>query len=166
MSEPGGDPFSEISSGDALIPPERHPACKRREARPGFRMERKNLCFVTSEDVKEQAASGSNREGESTDAERRGGAARSSLEGPVMGLERRGCVVRPWPLANWKTGGAGGRGKAVQATAEHREPCDSRGSCTVLGAPGGEIPPGDSTKNEPATAGEGGSDKRKGQQPD
>jgi hypothetical protein len=20
----------------------------------------------------------------------------------VMGLERRGCVVRPWPLANWK----------------------------------------------------------------
>jgi hypothetical protein len=31
-------------------------------------------------------------------------------------------------------------------TAEHREPCDSRGSCTVLGAPGGEIPPGDSTR--------------------
>src|SRR5262249_23725871 len=23
-------------------------------------------------------------------------------KGPVMGLERRGCVVRPWPLANWK----------------------------------------------------------------
>ena len=30
------------------------------------------------------------------------------------------------------------------ATAEHREPCDSRGSCTVLGAPGGETPSGDS----------------------
>jgi hypothetical protein len=30
-------------------------------------------------------------------------------------------------------------------TAEHREPCESRGSRTVLGAPGGEIPPGDST---------------------
>jgi hypothetical protein len=30
-------------------------------------------------------------------------------------------------------------------TAGHREPCDSRGSCTVLGAPGGESPPGDST---------------------
>src|SRR5207248_10500463 len=43
-----------------------------------------------------------NREGESTEAGRRGGAARSSEEGPVMGLERRGCVVRPWPLANWK----------------------------------------------------------------
>ena len=49
-----------------------------------------------------EATSGVNREGESTEAGRRGGAARSSDEGPVMGLERRGCVVRPWPLANWK----------------------------------------------------------------
>jgi hypothetical protein len=30
-------------------------------------------------------------------------------------------------------------------TVEHREPCESRGSRTVLGASGGEIPPGDST---------------------
>src|SRR5439155_25802220 len=52
--------------------------------------------------VKGQAASGANREGESTEAERRGGAARSGVEGPVMGLERRGCVVQPWSLANWK----------------------------------------------------------------
>src|SRR5881397_2858089 len=37
-------------------------------------------------------------------------------------------------------------GLYVMATAEHREPCESRGSCTVLGAPGGEIPPGDSTR--------------------
>ena len=102
MSEPGGVPSSGISSGDALILPERHPACRRREARPGFRMERENLCFVTPPGVKGQAASGSNREGESTEAGRRGGAARSSVEGPVMGLERRGCVVRPWSLANWK----------------------------------------------------------------
>jgi hypothetical protein len=29
-------------------------------------------------------------------------------------------------------------------TAEHREPCESRGSRTVLGARGGEIPPRDS----------------------
>jgi len=28
--------------------------------------------------------------------------------------------------------------------AEHRKPCESRGSCTVLGARGGEIPPRDS----------------------
>src|ERR1700731_3639860 len=39
-------------------------------------------------------------------------------------------------------------GRYVMATAEHREPCDSRGSCTVLGAPEGEIPPGDSTNRK------------------
>ena len=31
-------------------------------------------------------------------------------------------------------------------TVEHREPCESRGSRTVLGASGGEIPPGDSSE--------------------
>jgi hypothetical protein len=36
-------------------------------------------------------------------------------------------------------------GSYVMATAEHREPCESRGSCTVLGARGREIPPRDST---------------------
>jgi hypothetical protein len=36
-------------------------------------------------------------------------------------------------------------GRYAMETAEHREPCDSRGSCTVLGAPGGETPSGDST---------------------
>src|SRR5262249_32280906 len=41
-------------------------------------------------------------------------------------------------------------GHYVMATAEHREPCDSRGSCTVLGAPGGEIPPGDSASTSNA----------------
>ena len=60
--------------------------------------------------VKGQAASGSNREGESTEAGRRGGAARSSVESPV-GLERRGCVVRPWPLANRKREGPVGKAK-------------------------------------------------------
>src|SRR5262249_59970925 len=39
-------------------------------------------------------------------------------------------------------------GRYVMAPAEHREPCDSRGSRTVLGAPGGEIPSGDSTNAE------------------
>ena len=37
---------------------------------------------------------------------------------------------------------------ACVPTVEHREPCKSRGSRTVLGAPGGEIPPGDSTNCE------------------
>jgi len=35
-------------------------------------------------------------------------------------------------------------GSYAMATTEHREPCESRGSCRVPGAPGGEIPPGDS----------------------
>ena len=33
-------------------------------------------------------------------------------------------------------------------TVEHREPYELRGSRTVLGAPGGEIPPGDSTTSD------------------
>src|SRR6266540_6826932 len=39
-------------------------------------------------------------------------------------------------------------GSYAMATAEHREPYESRGSRTVLGAPGGESPPGDSTKTD------------------
>src|SRR6516162_6053260 len=63
-----------------------------------------------------------------------------------------GCVTRPKAREIGSTGYAvpiqpsSPIGRYVMATAEHREPCDSRGSCTVLGAPGGEIPPGDSTK--------------------
>src|SRR6267143_5661781 len=96
MSKPGGDPSSGISSGDVLIRPERHPACRRREAQPGSCMERENLCS----DAKGEIASGSNREDQSTDAEHRDGAVRSRDEGPVMGLDRRGCVVQPRPRAN------------------------------------------------------------------
>jgi hypothetical protein len=96
MSKPGVDPTSGISSGGVMILPERHPACRRREPLPGSCTERENLRF----DAKGKATSGSNREGEITKAGRRGGAARSSEEGPVMGLERRGCVVQPRPSAN------------------------------------------------------------------
>ena len=65
-----------------------------------------------------------------------------------------GCVTRP------KGHGIGLHGFVVQiqlclligsyvmATAEHREPYELRGSRTVLGARGGEIPPRDSTKPE------------------
>src|SRR5450759_1123366 len=51
-------------------------------------------------DAKREVSSGQNREDESTDAEHRDGAARSSDEGPVMGPERRGCVVQLRPQAN------------------------------------------------------------------
>ena len=61
-------------------------------------MERENL----SSDTKGEIASGSNREDQSTEAEHRGGAARSRDEGSVMELDRRGCVVQPRPRANWR----------------------------------------------------------------
>ena len=107
MSKPWGDPSCGTSSGDALIRTERHPACRRREPRPGFRTERENLAG----DAKGKGASGSHREAESTDASERGGLPRSSDEGPVMGLERRRWVIaadlgqlvrREEPFVQWK----------------------------------------------------------------
>src|SRR5215510_3293196 len=89
LSKPGGDPSSGISSEDVLIPTERHPACRQREARPGFGTERENL----TGDAKGKGASGSNRKAESTDAPERGGPPRSSGEGSVMELKRRGWVI-------------------------------------------------------------------------
>ena len=47
-------------------------------------------------DDKGETQAGGPCEGEITDAWHRGGATRSSDEGPVMGLERRGCVVQLW----------------------------------------------------------------------
>ena len=44
-------------------------------------------------------------EGESTNAEHGGGAARSSDEAPVMGVERRGCIDRSYDLINHYVGG-------------------------------------------------------------
>src|ERR1700682_6200789 len=127
MSEPGGDPSSGISSGDALIRPERHPACRRREARSGFAMERENL----TGDAKGKGASGSNREAESTDAPERGGLPRSSDETSVMAVERRGWVIaadlgqlvrREEPFVRWK----------AAAFARWHEPDDARVSSPDL----------------------------------
>ncbi len=65
-----------------------------------------------------------------------------------------GCVARPKGRETGLTGYAGPIqrslpiGSSVMEAAEHREPCESRGSRTVLGARGGEIPPRDSTKPE------------------
>jgi hypothetical protein len=44
--------------------------------------------------------------GESTDAEHRGGATRSSLEVSVMEMERRGCIDRLYKVVNHSMGGA------------------------------------------------------------
>src|SRR3954447_847912 len=49
-------------------------------------------------DVKGEIQAVHHRKGESTDAEHRGGDARSRDEGPVMGLDRRGVVIGLYPL--------------------------------------------------------------------
>jgi hypothetical protein len=51
-------------------------------------------------DAKGAIQAGGPREDRSTDAGHRGGAARSSDEGSVTELERRGCVVQLWPRVN------------------------------------------------------------------
>src|SRR5438552_12076029 len=62
-----------------------------------------------------------------------------------------GCVGRPRGREIGLTGYAEqiqrslATGSSAMETAEHREPYESRGSRTDLGAPGGESPPGDST---------------------
>src|SRR5262245_20068081 len=64
-----------------------------------------------------------------------------------------GCVTRPKGREIGLSGFAAQiqlyslTGSYVMATAEHREPYESRGSRTVLGARGGEIPPRDSTNS-------------------
>jgi hypothetical protein len=92
MPKPGGDPSSGISSGDVLRLPERHPACRWREAQPGSCAERENLVG----DGKGKGASGANREAESTDAPGRGGLLRSSDEAGVMLVERRERAIAIW----------------------------------------------------------------------
>src|SRR5580700_11494369 len=62
-----------------------------------------------------------------------------------------GCVAKPRGRETGLTGYAEPiqrslpTGSSAMETAEHREPYESRGSRTDLGAPGGESPPGDST---------------------
>jgi hypothetical protein len=100
MSKPGGDPSSGISSEDVLIPTERHPACRQREARSGSGTERENL----DGDAKGKGTSGSNREADSTDAPGRGGLLRSSDEGEGSGPSPLARVnrQREEPDVQWK----------------------------------------------------------------
>ena len=64
--------------------------------RPGFIEERGNL----SPRCQGRNASGGNRKRERTDAGHRGGVTRSRVEGSVMGLDRRGGVVRLYYVSN------------------------------------------------------------------
>ena len=127
MSKPRGGTSFGISSGDVLILPERHPACRRREARSGSGTERENLAG----DGKGKGTSGANREAESTDAPERGGLPRSSDEAAVMVVEQRGWVIaadlgqlvrREEPFVQWK----------AAAFVRWHEPDDARVSCPDL----------------------------------
>ena len=66
------------------------------------------------------------------------------------GASSRTCGAKPKGHETGLTGYAAPHqgslpiGSYVMETAEHREPCESRGSRTVLGEPGGESPPGHS----------------------
>jgi len=51
-------------------------------------------------DVKGEVQAERHREDESTDAGHRGGAVRSRVEGPVMGLDQRDGVVRCYSMGN------------------------------------------------------------------
>src|SRR5262245_54772700 len=126
MSKPGAGPTPGISSEDVLIPTERHPACRRREARPGSGTERENLAG----DGKGKGASGSNREAESTDAPERGGPLRSSEEGSVMGLSEGGGWS-PLIWANWFAGRSP-RSMEGGTFTRWQEPDDARVSCPDL----------------------------------
>jgi hypothetical protein len=97
----GSCPGSSVS--DTCLRLTWHPAQRRRERGSGLDTEPWNL----SPRCKERNPSGQDREGESIDAGHRGGTTRSSDEGRVMRLERRGRVVKlsdNRPTA--KTGGA------------------------------------------------------------
>ena len=91
-------------------------------------MERENL----ADDAKGKGASGEHRKAESTNASVRGGLPRSSDEGFVMELERRGRVIA---VGLGPTGYAG-RSPLVQRKAvafvRWHEPDDARASCPDL----------------------------------
>ena len=127
MSKPGADPSSGISSGDVLIPTERHPACRQREARSGSGTERENLAG----DAKGKGASGSNREAESTNAPGRDGLLRSSGEAGVMPVERRERAIAIWLGSTGDGRNPMFKGKAA-AFARWHEPDDARVSSPDL----------------------------------
>src|SRR6267154_1680668 len=127
MSKPGADPSSGISSEDVLIPTERHPACRQREARLGSCTERENLAG----DGKGKGASGSNREAESTDAPERGGLPCSSDEAGVMLVEPRGQVIAVGSEPTGNRRSSNSRRKAAAFVRWH-EPDDARVSSPDL----------------------------------
>lgn len=79
---------ARISVGGACLWPTRQPVDRRHDLITGFSRERGNL----TQDAKGNRRV-ANTTSENTNACGRGGATRSSDEGAVMAVERRGCVI-------------------------------------------------------------------------
>jgi hypothetical protein len=89
-SKPRAHPDLGNSMRDICLLIMRCPVYRRRETHLGSCVELGNLFG----DAKGKSSSGDNREAESTNAANRGGLPCSSVEVPVMGMERRGRVTR------------------------------------------------------------------------
>ena len=113
-----------VSSSQAL-------AWNRRTCRP----DRDGRCFLAA---RGRTTSSEHCEWESTDAGHRGGPARSSGEGPVMGSERRGRAVHGRLEVN--PSGEEPTDRPRQKNAGLWEPYDGRLSRTVLREREGEVP--------------------------
>jgi hypothetical protein len=101
-SKPGRDGCPGRSMGGACSPA--HAASGAKAARSRIRLGHGTLEPVAS--MPREKLKRTTREGESTDARHRDGTTRSSVEGRVMRLERRGRVIQS--LANRSTASAGG----------------------------------------------------------
>ena len=90
---------SGTSPSDTCLRLGRRPVYRRHDLDSGSCMERGNLFSDEKGNLQAVAPASGN-----TDAESRGGAARSSDESPVIGEERRGCVIQPGKWDNLKAG--------------------------------------------------------------
>src|SRR2546429_4822131 len=91
MSKPQGVVTAGSAPAKACLRTGRHPALRWPELVRGDCAERGNLGLR----CERRSRKWKNHEGESTEAETRGGTTRSSDEVPDKGMERRGCVMEP-----------------------------------------------------------------------
>jgi hypothetical protein len=126
----GGCLFLWDQLGGRLRLPERHPACRRREARPDCRMERENLCSAA------RWREGRSRKrlqprGREYGCGARGCSARSGVEGPVMGWSEGAALfsLGHWPTGNgrsWSAKQGRSRSQSAQISGEAPPPFINR----------------------------------------
>src|ERR1700745_1217248 len=107
MSKPQGVVTAGSAPAMPVLRMERHPAFKWPELVRGDKAKRGNLGLR----CKRRSHKWKNHEGESTEAELRGGTTRSSEEGPHKGMERSVCVLAPKSMRQPAVGGADDKAK-------------------------------------------------------